>query len=187
MYIYEYTSRNNFSFLPSNNTDDGIVERELDIEDSTVSQFDESQIEKSLESLFEQVMSPTKTGHQSEIARFNDITLSYISPQTKTLHSDILKNSPANLSHHDNNTIRASPKNMLTNIDYMIDYGELMNNPKAAKIFDDLEKFVQDSKLKIQQLIMSDQLTQPREGSIEFAAFTGRKKKAEPRLKGYAG
>jgi hypothetical protein len=47
---------NNFSLLPSNNTDDGIVERELDIEDSTVSQFDEIPIEKSLESLFEQVV-----------------------------------------------------------------------------------------------------------------------------------
>jgi hypothetical protein len=152
-----------------------------------VSQFVESPIEKSLESLFEQVTSPTRTGHQSEIARFNDNTLSYISPQTKKLHSDIFKNSPANLSHHNNDTIRASQKNMLTNIDYMIDYGELMNNPKAAKIFVDMEKFVQDSKLKIQQLIMSDQLTQPKEGSIEFAAFTGRKKKAEPRLKGYAG
>jgi hypothetical protein len=168
---------NNFSLLPSNNTDDGFVERELDIEDSTVSQFDESPIEKSLESLFEQVMSPTKTGHQSEIARFNDNTLSYLSPQTKKLHSDILKKSPANLFHHNNNTIRASRKNMLTNIDYMIDYGELMNNPKAAKIFDDMEKFVQDLKMKIQQLIISDQLTQPKEGSIEFAAFFGRKKK----------
>jgi hypothetical protein len=32
----------------------------------------------------------------------------------------------------------------------MIDYGQLMNNnPNAAKIFDDIEKFVQDSKLKI--------------------------------------
>jgi hypothetical protein len=82
-----------------------MVERELDIEDSTVSQFDETPIEKSLESLFEQVMSPTKSGHQSEIARFNNNTLSHISPQTKTLHSDILKNSPANLSHHNNNTI----------------------------------------------------------------------------------
>jgi hypothetical protein len=45
---------------------------------------------------------------------------------------------------------------MLANIDYMIDYGELMNNPKAAKIFDNMEKFVQNSKFKIQQLIMSD-------------------------------
>ncbi len=152
-----------------------------------MSHFNESLIEKSLESLFEQVTSPTKTGHQSEIARFNDNTLLYISPQTKKLHSDILKNSPANLSHHNNNTIQASWKKHVDNIDYMIDYGELMNDPKAAKIFDEMEKFVQDSKLKIQQLIMSDQLTQPKERSIEFEAFTGRKKKAEPRLKGYAG
>jgi hypothetical protein len=42
---------NNFSLLPSKDTDDGIVKRELDIEDSTVSQFDESPIEKSLEYL----------------------------------------------------------------------------------------------------------------------------------------
>ncbi len=61
-----------------------------------------------------------------------------------------------------------------------------MNNPKAAKIFDDMEKFVQDSKLKIQQLVMSYKLTQPKEGSIEFVAFT-KNKKPEPRLKGYAG
>ncbi len=59
----------------------------------------------------------------------------------------------------------------------MIDYSEVMKNPKAAKIFDDMEKFVQDFKLKIQQLIMSDKLTQPKEGSIEFAAFTGKKER----------
>jgi hypothetical protein len=105
LYIYEYTYRNNFSLLPSNDTDDGIVARELDIEDSTVSQFDESPIEKSLESLFEQVTSPTNTGQQSEIARFNDNTLLYIRLQTKKLHSDILRNSPADLSHHNNNSI----------------------------------------------------------------------------------
>ncbi len=64
---------------------------------------------------------------------------------------------------------------MLTNIYYMIDYGESINNPKAAKIFDDTEKFVQDSKFKIQQLIMSDKLTQPKQGSIELAAFSEKK------------
>ncbi len=105
MYKYEYTYRNNFSLLSSNDTDHGIVERELDIEDSTASQLDESPIEKFLELLFEQITSPAKTGHQSEIARFNDNTLSYISPQTKKHHSDILKNSPANLSHHNKDTI----------------------------------------------------------------------------------
>jgi hypothetical protein len=65
-------------------------------------------------------------------------------------------------------------------------YGHLINNPQAAKIFDDMEKFVQGSKLNIQQLVMSDKLTPPKEGSIEFLPFTGKKKKPEPRLKGYA-
>jgi hypothetical protein len=34
---------------------------------------------------------------------------------------------------------------------------------------------------------MSNKLNLPKEGSIEFVAFTGKKKKPEPRLKGYAG
>ncbi len=85
-------------------------------------------------------MTPTKTGHQNKIARFYENTLSYISPGTKKLYSDILKNSPANQIHHNNDTIQVSRKNLLTNIDYMIDYNQLMNNPKAAKILDDMEK-----------------------------------------------
>jgi hypothetical protein len=42
----------------------------IDIEDNTESQLDESPCKKSLESLFEEVTTPTKTGHQNEIARF---------------------------------------------------------------------------------------------------------------------
>ncbi len=67
--------------------------------------MDESPFKKSLESLFEEVPTPTKTGHQNEAARFYENTLSYVSPGTKKLHSDI-KNSPENLSHHNNDTIQ---------------------------------------------------------------------------------
>ncbi len=143
--IHGYILSNNYDLLPSNNTD-GIIKKQLniDIDDSTESGLDESPCKKSLESLFEEVMTQTKTGHQNDIARFYENTLLYISPGTKKLHSEILKNSPANLSHHNNDTIRVSRINMLTNIDYIIDYSQLMNNPKAAKIFDDMEKFVQD-------------------------------------------
>jgi hypothetical protein len=77
----------------------------IDIDDNTESKLDESPVMKSLESLFEEVTTPTKTGHQNEIARFYKNSLSYISPGTKKLHSDIIKNSPANLSHHNSNTI----------------------------------------------------------------------------------
>ena len=34
---------------------------------------------------------------------------------------------------------------------------------------------------------MSDKLTQPKEGLIKFVAFSGKKKKPESRVKGYAG
>jgi hypothetical protein len=45
--------------------------------------LDESAVKKSLESLFEEVTAPTKSGQQNEIARFYDNTLLYISPGTK--------------------------------------------------------------------------------------------------------
>jgi hypothetical protein len=116
----------------------------IDIENNAESQLDERPCKKSLESSFKKVTAPTKTGHQHDIARCYENTLSYISPETKKLHSDIFKNSPANLSHNNNNTIQVLQKIMLANIDYMIDYGQLINNPQAAKIVDDMEKFVQD-------------------------------------------
>jgi hypothetical protein len=147
--IYKYIFSKNYDLLPSDKTD-GIVERQLniDIEDSTEISLDKSPCKKSLESLFEEVTTPTKTGHQNEIARFYENTLSYISPETRKLHSYILKNSPENLSQHNNDTIQVSRKNMSTNINYIIDYGQLMNNPKAAKIFDDMEKICPRFKIK---------------------------------------
>jgi hypothetical protein len=103
--IYKYIYSYNYELFPSNDTDHGVVERELDIEDSTESQLDECPCKKSLESLFEEVMTPTKTGHQHEIVRFYKNTLLCIGPQTKKHHSYILKNSPANLSHHNSNIV----------------------------------------------------------------------------------
>ncbi len=48
----------------------------------------------------------------------------------------------------------------------MIDYGQFINNPQATKIFDDMDMSDYVSKLKIQKLVMSDELTPPKEGSI---------------------
>jgi hypothetical protein len=56
----------------------------IDIEDITESQLDKSPCKKSLESLFEEVKTPTKTGHQNEIARFYENTLSYQSRDKET-------------------------------------------------------------------------------------------------------
>ena len=32
-------------------------------------------------------------------------------------------------------------ENISTSINYMIDYGQFINNPQAAKIFDDMDEF----------------------------------------------
>jgi hypothetical protein len=60
-------------------------------------------------------------------------------------------------------------------------------NPEAAKFFDDLEKYVQKSKLEIQKLLLLEKVKMPQKGRIEFVAFNDKKRKPEPRLKGPAG
>jgi hypothetical protein len=75
---------------------------------------------------------------------------------------------------------------MLNNIDWIIQYGMIEDNADAAAIFDDMEKYVQKCKLKLQEMILLEKNQGRRLGKLEFAAFDG-KKKTEPRLKGYAG
>ncbi len=62
----------------------------------------------------------------------------------KQILMGICQNSPANLSHHSIDTIHTSQKNMLQNIDYIIDHSEIVNNPEAANFFDEMEKMSRD-------------------------------------------
>ena len=69
----------------------------------------------------------------------------------------------------------------------MIENGRIENDPESAMLFDELEKTVADFKLRLQRRILPTLMTPPRKDMIAFAAFNGRKKKSEPRLKGYGG
>jgi hypothetical protein len=158
------------NFNPIDNTDD-----------------DELAVNQPLDALFEEASTPTKKKHTDEISRFNDNLLSFISPLSKQLHQDIAENSPANLCHHTKETLRESWKHMLESIQYILDYGKVDVNPEAAIFFDDLDKYVQKSKLEIQKLQLLDKVKTPQKGRIEFAAFNNKKRKPEPRLKGPAG
>ena len=60
-------------------------------------------------------------------------------------------------------------------------------DPQSAFMFDEMEKTLQKYKLELQQRKLSQPKTPPRKGMIEFAAFNGKKKKPEPRLKGFGG
>ena len=137
------------------------------------------------EKLFGELNTPRK--NSNDISRFNDNTLSFLSPSTKRLHQDIAENSPANLPHHNSESIRASRKNIIANVDYLIENGRIENDPESAMLFDELEKTVADFKLRLQRRILPPPMTPPQKDMIAFAAFDGRKKIPEPRLKGYGG
>ncbi len=75
---------------------------------------------------------------------------------------------------------------ILENIYWMIQYGRIEENADAAEIFE-MEKFVEEAKLKMQNKILIEKNSGRKQGILEFVAYDGKKKKAEARLKGYAG
>ena len=79
------------------------------------------------------------------------------------------------------------PKQKISNVDYLIENGRIEKDPESAMLFDELEKTVADFKLRLQRRILPSPMTPPRKDMIAFAAFDRRKKKPEPRLKGYSG
>ena len=143
--------------------------------------------ERSLETLFESLMTPCKEGKRDELSRFDNNTFSYLSPSSKKLQSDIALYTGRTQSHRFGGTISESRKSMISNIDYMIEYGSLDTNLEAAALFDEMEKSIQLYKRRLQGLILPTVLKGGQQGSIEFASFDGKKTKPQPRLKGLAG
>ena len=133
----------------------------------------------------DEFMSPNKI--PNDLSRYQNNIMAYVSPATKRLHNDILRTSPSRVRHHNAESLRASRKNMIDIIDYIIKIGEIEEDPQSAIMFDDMEKTLQKYKLELQRRKLSQPKTPPRKGMIEFAAFNGPKKKPEPRLKGVGG
>jgi hypothetical protein len=84
---------------------------------------------------------------------------------------------------HTLNTILASWKNMVDNIQYIIEHGDIANNERVGQFWDELEKFIQETKVKVQK----ETYVTPAKKNLSFPAFDSKKSKPIARLKGIAG
>ncbi len=128
-----------------------------------------------------------KEGPTNELSRFDNNTLTYLSPAIKRLQQDIAGNSAQKISLNTSETLPESRKSILYNIDWMIQHGMIEENAEASEIFHEIEKYVQKCKLKLQETILLEKIKGRQLGKLEFAAYDGKKKNPEPQLKGYAG
>ncbi len=83
------------------------------------------------------ILSPAK--NPNDLSRYQNNIMT-ISPSTKCLHDDIVANSPSKVRHHNAESLRASRKNMVSIIDYIISIGEIGDDPQSAIMFDEMEK-----------------------------------------------
>ena len=117
-----------------------------------------------------------------DLLRNSDAKHSYLSPSTKRLHNELLEASSE--TNYNEESIAASKKNMIQNINWIMTHGDAMNNQKSAEIISDLEKSIMAAKDKIQQEIF---LT-PTKMGLSFTAFASKKpRNLQKRYKGIAG
>ncbi len=63
------------------------------------------------------VLSPHQ--NPNDLSRFQNNSMTNVSPSTKCLHGDMVENSPSRICHHNAESLQASRKNMISIIHYI--------------------------------------------------------------------
>ncbi len=72
---------------------------------------------------------------------------------------------------------------MVDNIQYIIEHGNIANNERVGKLWNELETFFQETKMKVQK----ETYLTPVKKDLSFPAFNSKKSKPIARFKGIAG
>jgi hypothetical protein len=72
---------------------------------------------------------------------------------------------------------------MVDNIQYIIKHGNIANNERVRKLWDELETFIQQTKMKVQK----ETYETPVKKNLSFLVFVSKKSKPIARFKGIAG
>jgi hypothetical protein len=135
-----------------------------------------------LDGLLEEEKEEIDFNTADDLLRISDAKHSYLSPTTKRLHNELLEASGG--TNYNEESITASKKNMIANVNWIMTHGDAMNNRKCAEIISDLEKSIMAAKLKIQREVF----VTPTKMGLSFPAFAGKKpRNLQKRYKGIAG
>jgi hypothetical protein len=74
-------------------------------------------------------------------------------------------------------------KTLFDDIQYIIKHGNIANNERVGQLWDELEKFIQELKMKVQK----ETYVTPVKKNLSFPAFDSKKSKPIARFKGIAG
>ena len=102
------------------------------------------------------------------------------------LQHDLEEHSPAKVRIPTEEQMRESRKNMIGNIDYIMQYGNVSGNPETAEIWERLEMTIQDFQVESRKIILGSS-TPTKEKSVVWPAFTMKKKQTTKRFKGITG
>jgi hypothetical protein len=72
---------------------------------------------------------------------------------------------------------------MVDNIQYIIEHGNIVNNERVGKLWDELDTFIQETKMKVQK----ETYVTPVKKNLSFPAFNSKKSKPISKFKGIAG
>jgi hypothetical protein len=102
----------------------------------------------------------------------------HISPTTQTLHRTLAESSSWKRLQHTEESVSVSCSNIIKNFDWIIAYGDVVNNINTADKLDAIEKFVQKARIEVMKDIVNSTQTLP-EGSVDWPGICTKKKKQE--------
>jgi hypothetical protein len=76
--------------------------------------------------------------------------------------------------------------NLLKNLNWIISYGDVVNNQKTSQALDAIERLVQEKKNEVMKDVVKSSMDLP-EGLVDWPGICTRKRKPNQRLKGVAG
>ena len=130
----------------------------------------------------------TPTKEVNELLRFKD-KHTFLSPTTKELQRSIEKAACSTKMIYNSNDLILTRKNILHDVDHILNHDLVKENPQAAAFVSELERKVQEIKEEFTKSVHSITGTlNGNDDELTFPVFQSRKrKKVDKRLKGLSG